>query len=987
MVSSDNMMSNTKSNERYIDERNTAGNRRKSMRVYLPLLLTTLICISAIPLIFGADEADAAVGEEFIVGGINYRVTAEGPPNTVEVIAKASLYTGDIVIPSSVTNASTSVIYEVTRIGNSAFRECSDLTSITIPNSVTSIGTSAFRECSDLTSVTIPNLVTSIRDYTFRGCSDLTSVTIPNSVTSIDIGAFYDCSSLASVTIPNSVTSIGIQAFYGCSSLTSVTIPNSVTSIEVSAFRECSDLTSVTIPNSVTSIKDYSFRGCSSLTSITIPNSVTSIGQGTFMSCSSLTSITIPNSVTRIRESAFNDCSSLTSITIPNSVTSIEDRTFRSCSSLTSITIPNSVTGIGVNAFYYCSSLQIVAVPDGLDISSAALSGRKIVRYAPNTGAPDIKFGVNAVIDGSDIVTLTYVSDRSDLVSFTSSDFSISPSNTFTWPSGDVNVIVDFTLNSECDVTVTENKGTRIILSDDNTVSGSPQTGLAHVGHDYVFSVSGVAGDILDVEIEINGATLTSGTEYTVSECMYTIIGANITTGAEITISATGAFDVTVYNTGIGTLMYSVNDGPPATFPSTGISMPWDDSIMLYLSGSPARTVSVWEWNGNKEISDDLTITNERRHVKVSEVPRFDVTSTEAPGTYITGEDSVLAGEDYRFTITSDPGVIFVVNVTVDGAGAFPLISAGNAFTIPMSRITGDILIETIPAHTAYIDVVGNGSVHYSRDGMTFLEYDPSAGNIAAGNGDNLVLKAIPSSENRFSGWKGPVPSGDEMNETITLIIDDDITITAMFSVISSSYNVYKQPGEGTDIIGNSKANKNVDYVFTVTRTEGYVGNPVITVTSSNYSVQYTGTGAYTIKGSNISGNIVIKTSDLIKEDEFITINVEGEGTVRYSTDNGNTFTTYQNPIHIADGVAIVLKAIPDNDNIFKEWRGITLSDGNSDTVAVNNTNKTVTAVFSSSDDDGSIIDGVDNIILIAAIIIVGMIVVGCLWVFVIRTH
>jgi hypothetical protein len=358
-----------------------------------------------------------------------------------------------------------------------------------------------------------------------------------------------------------------------------------------------------------------------------------------------------------------------------------------------------------------------------------------------------------------------------------------------------------------------------------------------------------------------------------------------------------------------------------------------------------------------------------------------------ASGTYKTGADTAIFGENYQFAITSDPGIIFVVNVTVDGAGAFPLISAGNAFSIPVSRITGDILIETIYAHSVSIDVVGDGSVYYSRDGVTFLEYDSSAGNIAAGNGDNLVLEAVPSQGNRFSGWEGPVPSGDETNETITLIIDNDIVITAKFSIILSSYNVYKHPGEGTDIIGSSKANKNVDYVFTVTRTEGYVGNPTITLTSGNYSVQYTGTGTYTIKGSDISGSMVVRTSDLFKEDEFITINVEGKGTVRYSTDNGNSFSVYQNPIHVADGVAIVLKAIPDNDNIFKEWRGITLSDGNSDTVAVNNTNKTVTAVFSSSDDDGSIIDGVDNIILIAAIIIVGMIVVGCLWVFVIRTH
>ena len=103
--------------------------------------------------------------------------------------------------------------------------------------------------------------MTSIGGSAFRGCSALTSVTIPNSVTSIGGGAFSGCFGLTSITIPNSVTSIGASAFLNCSGLTSVTIPNSVTSIEYAAFKGCSGLTSVTIGNSVTSIGRYAFDG------------------------------------------------------------------------------------------------------------------------------------------------------------------------------------------------------------------------------------------------------------------------------------------------------------------------------------------------------------------------------------------------------------------------------------------------------------------------------------------------------------------------------------------------------------------------------------------------------------------------------------------------------------------------------------------------------------------------------------------------------
>ena len=88
--------------------------------------------------------------------------------------------------------------------------------------SVTSIGNEAFRGCSGLTSVTIPNSVTSIGQWAFRDCSGLTSVIIPNSVTFIGYSAFSDCSGLTSVTIPNSAIYIDEQAFASCDELTDV---------------------------------------------------------------------------------------------------------------------------------------------------------------------------------------------------------------------------------------------------------------------------------------------------------------------------------------------------------------------------------------------------------------------------------------------------------------------------------------------------------------------------------------------------------------------------------------------------------------------------------------------------------------------------------------------------------------------------------------------------------------------------------------------
>lgn len=81
------------------------------------------------------------------------------------------------------------------------FRDCKNLSSITIPEGVTSIGNEAFRNCSSLTSFTIPDGVTSIGDSTFYNCSRLSSLTIPESVRSIERGAFAICSGLTQITV------------------------------------------------------------------------------------------------------------------------------------------------------------------------------------------------------------------------------------------------------------------------------------------------------------------------------------------------------------------------------------------------------------------------------------------------------------------------------------------------------------------------------------------------------------------------------------------------------------------------------------------------------------------------------------------------------------------------------------------------------------------------------------------------------------------
>ncbi len=116
---------------------------------------------------------------------------------------------------------------------------------MTIPNSVTSIGESAFRDCTGLTSVDIPNSVNSIDNNTFRNCTNLTSLDIPNSVTSIGEYAFYNSSGLTRLTIPNSVTTIGQSAFRNCSKLKLLELGTELRTINGQAFNGCPAITDI----------------------------------------------------------------------------------------------------------------------------------------------------------------------------------------------------------------------------------------------------------------------------------------------------------------------------------------------------------------------------------------------------------------------------------------------------------------------------------------------------------------------------------------------------------------------------------------------------------------------------------------------------------------------------------------------------------------------------------------------------------------------
>lgn len=310
-------------------------------------------------------------------------------------------YSGAVIIPESITyNGKT---YTVTNIGSYAFRNCTDLTSITIPNSVTSIGYYAFSGCSSLTSIIIPNSVTSIGSSAFNKCSGLTSITIPNSVISIGGYAFYGCIGLASITIPNSVTNIGNYAFYNCSRLTSVKVGwETPITIGQNTF---SNRKNATLYVPVGSKNNYIIAGFwkefGSI--IEIAPKVDDIYYS--FNNESKTAVVLPSPEKYKGDVIIPDFITYSGKTY--AVTSIGDLAFYGCSGLTSITIPESVTTIGNNAFRNCNAK--IYVNRGTD----ALLSVWIYGVDPYETGTDTKLSRPAIsVISTTQTTITYCIDK-----------------------------------------------------------------------------------------------------------------------------------------------------------------------------------------------------------------------------------------------------------------------------------------------------------------------------------------------------------------------------------------------------------------------------------------------------------------------------------------------------------------------------------------------------------------------------------------------
>lgn len=316
------------------------------------------------------------VGDVFVYQGITYQVLDEasvmathcrvdGAASTTTIKDANAAYSGDLVIPESVTYQGKKLA--VATIDEYAFYYAVNVTSVAIEAPITAIGKYAFDDCSALTSVTLPATLQTIGQYGFAYCKALPSITLPEGITELGERCFFQCAALDGVTLPQSLTALPNNCFAYCTSLSSMVIGNQVTSLGTTMFQNCTSLTKVTLPEGLTKLPSYTFSKCTALESITLPSGVTAIGQAAFSGCSKL-NFTIPDNIVTIESSAFENCTAFTEVTFPEAVTVIPNYVLSGCSNLTSVSFGSKVSSIGTYAFQNCSKLETITLPEAITV-------------------------------------------------------------------------------------------------------------------------------------------------------------------------------------------------------------------------------------------------------------------------------------------------------------------------------------------------------------------------------------------------------------------------------------------------------------------------------------------------------------------------------------------------------------------------------------------------------------------------------------------
>lgn len=277
--------------------------------------------------------------------------------------------TGKVIIPETVI-APNGLPYTVTSIEPSGFSDCSELTSVTLPDTLITVGDNAFKNCVNLAYTIKENgryLGNANNPYMFLSGpedGDITTFNVNSSCKILGYRAFMNVSTLETINLPDGLISMGNAVFNYCTNLKSIDMPDSVIDLGLAIFQFCENLKTVKLSKNISNITSWMFNQCSNIETIILPESVTKISKLAFQRCVKLKNVTLSKSLTKIEDRAFYQCKSLEKINMEN-VIEFGQYAFYNCVSLTSITFSSELVFIGSYAFAFCSAVTntVITIP------------------------------------------------------------------------------------------------------------------------------------------------------------------------------------------------------------------------------------------------------------------------------------------------------------------------------------------------------------------------------------------------------------------------------------------------------------------------------------------------------------------------------------------------------------------------------------------------------------------------------------------------
>lgn len=339
---------------------------------------------------------------EFAGGGVNLKEIGFGAFRNCTNLKKIDLPNKSIVMGQSVFEGCPLLESDnqFNTVGSTLVLCQSDQEVIEVPEGIKNIGNRAFSGCSNAKRIVLPEGVEVIGEHAFSFLKNLELVSFPGSLKTIEAEAFSCCYNLQKADLTN-VTRIGAKAFAGCRSLRDISFPKYAEVLgaedpdgkHMEGVFDRVPAKHVVIPTSIKMLDSFIFMHNTELTDVTIPGNIKVIGKGAFWGCTNLKSVEIEEGVEEIKPQAFLGCEQLSNIKLPDSLKVIGSEAFRQCTNLKAIDIPSSIAN-GMSEAEMNNYLSAIGIPND---SGCIVSDGVLVRYDGLPGTIRITDGVKVI--------------------------------------------------------------------------------------------------------------------------------------------------------------------------------------------------------------------------------------------------------------------------------------------------------------------------------------------------------------------------------------------------------------------------------------------------------------------------------------------------------------------------------------------------------------------------------------------------------------